>query len=185
MKYSEKQIKEAISKSDSYSGMSRNLGIGYFNGKVKKLIVEHIKHDDLSIDHFSHNGGNRKYKRIEKECPICGSIFETKKGHEREKTTCSRGCANTYFRSGENHGNWKQDTYRTTCFEHHDKKCVVCGEDKIVQVHHYDEDSNNNNPENLIPLCPTHHQYWHSRYKGLVFNIIKEYKERFENKSLG
>jgi hypothetical protein len=65
--------------------------------------------------------------------------------------------------------------YRQLCFRYHKKACVVCGEDKIVAVHHLNEDHSDNRPENLIPLCPTHHQYVHSRYKKLVQPIIVEY----------
>ena len=37
------------------------------------------------------------------------------------------------------------------------------------------ENENNNDPENLIPLCPTHHQYLHSRYRNLIIDKINEY----------
>ena len=42
-------------------------------------------------------------------------------------------------------------------------------------VHHYDENHYNNDPRNLIPLCPTHHQYVHSRYKDEIICTIDEY----------
>lgn len=105
-----------------------------------------------------------------------------RKGFSTKSVTCSHACANTYFRTGESHPNWKQSSYRTTCFLNHEKRCVVCGEDKIVEVHHLDEDKLNNLPENLIPLCPTHHQYWHSRFRYLiedkVLGYIKHWKVR-------
>jgi hypothetical protein len=34
--------------------------------------------------------------------------------------------------------------------------CAVCGEVN-PQLHHIDEDPSNNNPMNLIPLCPNDH----------------------------
>jgi predicted nucleic acid-binding Zn ribbon protein len=104
-----------------------------------------------------------------KMCPQCGTAFSGK------SETCSRACANTYFRSGERHPNWKESRYRTTCFLHHIKSCVVCGEDNIVEVHHLDEDRDNNDPSNLIPLCPTHHAYWHSRFRYLVEATVTNY----------
>jgi len=52
----------------------------------------------------------------------------------------------------------------------------------IVEAHHLDEDKTNNDPSNLIPLCPNHHQYWHSRYRHLVedkvYSYIKEWKKK-------
>jgi hypothetical protein len=108
-----------------------------------------------------------------KECPVC------KTKHSKEGTTCSYSCSNTFFRSGKNNPNWKDNTYRTTCFEHHKKECVICGENKIVAVHHMNEDRNDNRPENLIPLCPTHHQYVHSRFKNEVLDKIEKYIENY------
>jgi len=108
------------------------------------------------------------------ECVVCGSPI---KDYKNSKGTCSHSCSNSYFIrwKPENHTN-----YKTICFNNHKKECVVCGEDKIVAVHHNDHDHNNNDPMNLIPLCPTHHQYVHSRYKDEVQPIIDEYiKEKF------
>ena len=81
-------------------------------------------------------------------CPVCNTPA---KG---EGLTCSHACANTHFRSGANHPKWKEDSYRSTCFEYHEKKCAVCPESLIVEVHHMDENRNNNSPENLIPPMP-------------------------------
>lgn len=112
-------------------------------------------------------------------CPVCQKQFDVR--HKETKLVCSKGCANTYYRSGENHGNWKPEAYRSTCFEYHDKKCVVCGEYHIVTVHHLDHNKNNNNPDNLIPLCPTHHQYWHSRHRHLIEKAVFDYIKIWKN----
>ena len=114
----------------------------------------------------------------ERTCPVCRLVFCVFKKHK--KKTCSRSCANKHFRVGEGNGNWKKDTYRSTCFLYHKKKCIVCKEDKIVAVHHYNEDHNDNRPENLIPLCPTHHQYVHSGYRDEIQPIIDAYIKKFE-----
>lgn len=105
----------------------------------------------------------------QKECPVCKKLY-SKKG-----ATCSYSCSNTYFRSGKNNPNWSDSNYRTTCFQEHGKKCIVCGEEKIVTVHHINEDHSDNRVENLVPLCPTHHQYVHSRYKEEVLPFIDEF----------
>jgi hypothetical protein len=153
---------------------------GYYNGRVKKEFEIFVIENNINIEHLKSKPS--KYENITKDCPVCGNTFETKLGSKKEKITCSHSCANTYFRSGELHPNWKDESYRSTCFEHHNKKCVICDENKIVTVHHYDENHNNNKPENLIPLCPTHHQYVHSRYKDEVINKIEDYRYRFINK---
>jgi len=163
-----------------------NNGSGY--NKVKKLINEH----NIDVSHF--DGGKSKrtrYKTIVKECPTCGNEFKTKEGHTKEKTVCSRGCANTYYRSGEDNPNWrdiseydKRDRqfslkYRIICFNHHKHECCVCGEDKMLDVHHFDGDKFNNKPENLIPICATHHNYIHSKYKDEVIDKVIEYRDKF------
>lgn len=116
------------------------------------------------------------------ECKFCKKPilnFRTSKG------TCSRSCANSYFKTGENNGNYKSDEnskYFIVCFRHHKKKCICCDEEKIVAVHHYNEDHNDDRPENLVPLCPTHHQYVHSRYRDDVIDIVDKYVVQFRNK---
>lgn len=131
---------------------------------------------NLNTDHF---GPKRIYPLLAKQCPVCNASFTVRKGAPREKITCSHACSNTYFRSGNQNPNWKESAYRTTCFMYHPKQCIVCGEDKIVEVHHLDENSENNVPENLVPLCPTHHQYCHSRHKHLVEAVVLAYMNNF------
>ena len=95
--------------------------------------------------------------------------------------TCSYSCSNSYFRSGQNNPNYKNgNNYRTICFIYHEQKCIICDEDKIVAVHHYDENHDNNSIDNLVPLCPTHHQYVHSKYKDLVIDKIDDYVKNFK-----
>jgi len=107
-----------------------------------------------------------------KNLRLCAVCEQPIKNYRNSKGTCSHGCSNTFFHSGEDNGNWKEDHYVTTCFCYHKHRCVVCGEELIVVVHHFDGNKRNNKPINLIPLCPTHHQYWHSRYRHLIEDIV-------------
>lgn len=52
-------------------------------------------------------------------------------------------------------------------------KCVVCGFDKIVDLHHLDMDKKNRSSDNLIGLCPNHHQMIHSKYREEIFKILE------------
>lgn len=177
------KIIETIKTSKSKSEVCRKLKLTN-NGASFKLIDEWINEYKLSANHFSKNANHfSKYKIVIKDCPVCKDKFETKIGHPREKETCSRSCANTYFRSGDSNPNWKEDTYRTTCFQYHDHKCVVCDENKILDVHHYDGNRENNKKENLIPLCPTHHRYWHSKYRNIIEKLVNDYRDKFISKN--
>jgi len=109
-------------------------------------------------------------------CPVC-KTGRVNKG----SLVCSRTCSNKKWkrRKVQDGSAW---SYRTVCFHFHKKECVVCGESKVVEVHHLDEDKANNAPENLVPLCPTHHQYWHSKYRYEVEEIILKYIEYFKSR---
>lgn len=110
-----------------------------------------------------------------KECKCCRTefIFEGRintKAYERANF-CSRSCAN-------NRQEWWNDNathYRTIALLHWKHECVVCGFDKIVAIHHIDENHNNNNPRNLIPLCPNHHEMVHSKYRNEVVPFIEQH----------
>ena len=125
---------------------------------------------------FGNNIFSRHNKTCQgiKQCPICSKEFISL------AKTCSYSCSNKYFRTGESNGNWKQDTYQSTCFLYHGKKCLVCNEEKIVAAHHVNKDHTDNRIENLVPLCPTHHQYIHSRYVSEVQPIIDNYLAKFK-----
>ena len=119
-----------------------------------------------------------------KLCPVCDEPIKNWK----TSTTCSYGCANTYFRSGKDNPNYgnitnpnSSYTIRKTCFEHHKRECVICGEKRVVAVHHLDNNNKNNDPSNLIPLCPTHHTYWHSGYRHLIEDKILNYMEKWRS----
>ena len=103
-------------------------------------------------------------------CPKCGTLKHP------DKQTCSTACYNSLFRSGLNNPNHKGgNNYRTICFHHHEKECCVCGWSLIVEVHHLDENNKNNDPLNLVPLCPNHHQVWHSGYRSLIEEQVLSY----------
>lgn len=175
----QEDIIKIVKESKSKTEVCNKIGL-HTNGKGFKEFEILISQYNIDISHFDRgNGKKRKYELITKKCPVCEKEFKVGKNQPREKQTCSYACSNTFFRSGKNNANWKEESYRTTCFLYHEKKCVICGEGKIVDVHHYDENNKNNSPENLIPLCPTHHTYWHSRFKDLVKDKIDDYVKTF------
>lgn len=115
----------------------------------------------------------------EKVCQCCGKKYVWK-GRQNTKSFvdskyCSRSCANNRTEW------WKQNAtqYRTIGLQHHAHECAVCGFDKIVAIHHIDENKQNNNPSNLIPLCPNHHEMVHSKWKDEVLPFITEWQKKF------
>jgi hypothetical protein len=126
-------------------------------------------------------------------CPICNSPIKDYKN----TTTCSQQCGQKFFKKKfkkiretrdmgwvkELYGGYKQ-SYINICFKYHDRKCIICGEDIIVAVHHYDGNHNNNDPRNLIPLCMNHHMYIHStkQHIFLIKECVDEYYSTFSKK---
>ena len=118
-----------------------------------------------------------------KVCECCKKEFKWfgRKGTNGYKKArfCSISCSKS---RSEYWGN-NATRYQTIAFKHHEKKCVVCGFDKIVAVHHYDQNKENNDPSNLIPLCPNHHEMiHHSLYSNEIDVVVKEYISLWANR---
>jgi hypothetical protein len=128
-----------------------------------------------------------KLSAHEKSCvmnPICVSYCAVCRSpvKQRGAITCSKVCSNKHTPRRPRKIIPSDQTYRKICFEHHEKKCVVCGESNIVAVHHYDHNKKNNCPTNLVPLCPTHHTYVHSSFEHMVKSQIDAYVTEFQKR---
>src|SRR3989344_3214951 len=74
------------------------------------------------------------------------------------------GCYTTIFRLQYNK-DWNYKKYHNIepeLYKKITKSCLVCGFDKIVDLHHFDENRRNNNEQNLVGLCPNHHKMFHT-----------------------
>lgn len=72
---------------------------------------------------------------------------------------------------GEDHPAYRNGTgiYRRICEENKDvSKCFECSSNVNIHIHHIDHNHDNNNPNNLIPLCKSCHCKEHE----LINNII-------------
>lgn len=143
---------------------------GKYNQHLNRKLNKELKKMNLNSDVIK-----ERYKqsliipRLSKICPVCNKAFETLPSED--KVTCGYSCSNVHFNGVSR--NINVTSYKVIAFRNHKKECIICGENKIVEVHHYDENHDNNKVDNLIPLCPTHHQYYHSKYKYLVNDKIE------------
>lgn len=153
---------ESIQDCFSFTDIVKKFNYKY-NGRITKLIKEYTIQEGIDTTHFK----PLKYKQIEKTCPICNSLFKVKQGESKEKVTCSRACANSHFRSGKNHPNWKDEStrYRTKVEINSCERCGYNAYLEILQVHHKDRNRQNNNVENLEVLCPNCHCIEHLQDK--------------------
>lgn len=103
-------------------------------------------------------------KRCQRELPL------------HAKDLCA-GCFNFIFRSKEN----KAFNYRkwhnidSTLYKQITQKCIICGFESIVELHHLSGNKKDNTPKNLIGLCPNHHKMIHNyAFRAEIFKILKE-----------
>lgn len=179
---------EAFNSSLYRSDICKKLNI-HDNGASRKFINDKIRILNLDMKILETNRFNKYH--IKKKCPVCGKEFyTTTTAKESKQVCCSYSCSNTYFRSGENNGMYKatidnfaiKQAHVKICFRFHPHICCVCGEKRIVAVHHYDNNHKNNDVTNLVPLCPTHHIYMHSRYKDEIKDKVDKYHDDFIKK---
>lgn len=159
------------------------------NSRTRTKIIFYFQDKGLDCSRILSYKKAHKYPIETVSCPVCGNPFECSVGSPRQKQTCSYSCSNTMFRSKENNPNWKgyeellassnSRAYSKLCFTYHNKECIICKESLVVAVHHYDHDHSNNHPTNLVPLCPTHHTYIHSRYSELIKKQVDDYVTEF------
>jgi len=177
MQITKKEFQKIVKESVSKSEVCRKMGIAG-NGTGLRKVTQLSEQYNVDISHFSlkaaMNKFNRRYELVVKTCPVCGKEFQTNKNHKREKVTCSHSCSNTFFAHKRNLPE-RYTNYKTICFSKWPKKCLLCGYEKIVSVHHLDENHNNNNIENLIPLCMNCHGEVHSKeYREEALNKLNE-----------
>ncbi len=106
------------------------------------------------------------------ECAYCGKIFTRSNSRINSKNNlyfCCRLHKDLAQRveSGEKfeairpeHYKFGNANYRLKALSSYPHKCAICGWDEdvdVLQVHHIDENRNNNDIHNLIILCPTCH----------------------------
>lgn len=115
----------------------------------------------------------RKFFWIKKTsiCPRCKRTLYLK-----SKGLCA-GCYNTVYNleyaKAKNQMKLYGLDYET--YKKLTEKCVVCGFDKIVALHHLDQNKKNNSRENLVGLCPNHHAMLHMiKYREEIFQALRE-----------
>lgn len=115
--------------------------------------------------HKCPNCGNKKGQYF--NCAYCGKkiyrslskIKKNKSGH----FYCSYECGNLHKNQlRKESGEWDNSlNYRLRAFENYEHKCAVCGweeDERVLEVHHIDENRENNYLDNLIILCPICHR---------------------------
>ena len=131
--YDDVELQKIANKCKAKIEFAFELGYKYYNGRIISKINDLILKYKIDISHFDSSYKNKerkKYKIIAKNCPVCNLSFTVKKGHKKEKTTCSNSCANTYFYEKRYNvfiNNMRSKTL--TIHKLHNKKCKNCNKE--------------------------------------------------------
>jgi len=69
----------------------------------------------------------------------------------------------------------KQNNLNMTVYKKITEKCIICGFDNVVDLHHLDQNKKNSSEKNLVGLCPNHHKMLHDfRYKEEMQGLLKQ-----------
>lgn len=147
-----------------------------FKKRLCKVECEFCKKEIISSNISKHEKSCFLNPINVKLCEVCKFPI---KDYKKSKGTCSHSCSNKFFSHLRNNPD-NYTRYTTICWKSHKKECIICGENKIVAVHHMNEDHTDNRAENLVPLCPTHHTYMHSQYRTEILHKIEEYVKQYK-----
>jgi len=135
-----------------------------------KLFYIPTRYLTRSKTHYCSSGckADSQRERVNLTCALCGKEFSRTKSHIlSEVSFCSRDCKD---RAQRIHGGIEdiipdhykngKASYRRIAKRHYVWRCEICGYDEhelLLQVHHIDSNRENNEPSNLIVLCPNCH----------------------------
>ena len=100
-------------------------------------------------------------------------MWKTKEIHA--KKLCA-SCYNIVYHSETKAYNQRKSNKITiSTYKRLTKECVICGFDKIVEIHHMDFNKNNNEETNLVGLCPNHRRMARIfRYRAEIYEILEK-----------
>lgn len=120
----------------------------------------------------------RRNRPVEVVCNQCSNTFTKNESRLKRsyKHFCTNLCKKEYYEVNshergvynKHNGRSATSTYRKLAFASYKHECYYCKYDKfidVLQVHHLDENRNNNSLENLRIVCPTCHSEVHKNYK--------------------
>ena len=137
--------------------LCKKLKVVSYSEKLKKFICKNCYKREVWIPK------NISCKRCKREMPM-------------QAHGLCRGCYNSVFHidkvkayNAQKYHNISVELYKKVTF-----KCLICGFDKIVELHHLDFNHFNNSENNLLGLCPNHHKMIHDRrYRKEVLEFLK------------
>ena len=155
---------------DEYTNGTLKVIGEYINKRTAVLVECNICHHQWEVSPASfvpsstkeyHYKGCPYCKYVTLKCEYCGKEFQRLKSEINSHNFCSKTCGNRYKNLDTT--NWNNSiNYRRNAFATYPHKCHICNWDKderVLEVHHIDENRDNNDISNLVILCPTCHKF--------------------------
>jgi hypothetical protein len=104
----------------------------------------------------------RGQHKVSVKCDHCGTGIKLFPSQVKPKNFCNRSC-HSRTKKHDNNGNWqggKWKWFQAQVLRRDDYRCVICGFDQVVDVHHIvgRKRGGSDDPTNLLTLCPNHHR---------------------------
>jgi len=115
------------------------------------------------------------YKKLKWEPKIISCKRCKRKMAMHAKNLCA-GCYNFIFHLDKNKAYNQRKSHKVDLktYRKVTKECVICGFDKIVDLHRIDSNKENNSLKNLIGLCPNHHRMINNyNFRSEIFVQLK------------
>jgi len=105
---------------------------------------------------------------VSKKCLTCDNLIYTNPARLKIRKYCSPKCRRVESpKTDKNHNVFKSGIgiYRRWALNYYGEKCIKCESIEKIQVHHIDEDRENNDLSNLMVLCVSCHKKEHRTVK--------------------
>lgn len=122
------------------------------------------------------------WKPKSQKCKRCGRNLP-----HHAKGYCA-GCYNSIFHLQEtkDYNNQKRHKISSELYNQITQKCILCGFNQFVELHHIDCNRHNNSKENMVGLCPNHHKMIHTLKwrEEVLTQIMKALHEKELSKTI-
>ena len=170
------KLQELLNTCTSLGAIAKELGYST-HGRNTSAISVFLRSNGLDFN--KHTSKPIEYET--RQCLHCGKDFQVSIHNKNtfKVRTCSHYCSANYSeyklsRVANKIGSLAT-SYPLVAKRNNLTYCGICGESEVIDIHHIDEDRDNNDISNLVALCPNHHAYIHRGKGHLILDKLIEH----------